>query len=118
MWDALTFLREFEGKGFRDVVEYLPDFNGWTQDSSRAAVPGRAPRKMIGPNLPCPRPTWTTPPSLYRSAQTGHCSLDQADLLQVCKQLHGIVKHVDERHLGDKVKAILFRLAAIEIIQI
>ena len=26
--DAITFLQEFEGKGFREAVEYLLDFNG------------------------------------------------------------------------------------------
>ncbi len=30
--DAITFLQEFEGKGFREAVEYLLDFNGRARD--------------------------------------------------------------------------------------
>ena len=33
--DAITFLQEFEGKGFREAVEYLLDFNGRARDSPR-----------------------------------------------------------------------------------
>ena len=54
--DAITFLQEFEGKGFREAVEYLLDFNG----HAGPAVPGLPPRRKNGPNLPCPLPTGTT----------------------------------------------------------
>ena len=33
--DAITFLQEFEGKGFREAVENLLDFNGRARDSPR-----------------------------------------------------------------------------------
>ena len=37
--DAITFLQTFEGKGFREAVEYLLDFNGRARDSPRPAKP-------------------------------------------------------------------------------
>ncbi len=43
--DAITFLQEFEGKGFREAVEYLLDFNGQTRDSSRVNRPRPPPEE-------------------------------------------------------------------------
>ena len=37
--DAITFLQTFEGKDFREAVEYLLDFNGRARDSPRPARP-------------------------------------------------------------------------------
>ena len=37
--DAITFLQEFEGKGFREAVEYLMDFNGRARVSPRPHRP-------------------------------------------------------------------------------
>ena len=37
--DAITFLQEFEGKGFREAVEYLLDYNGRGRDAPRPSRP-------------------------------------------------------------------------------
>ena len=57
--DAITFLQTFEGKDFREAVDYLLDFNGRARDSPRPSPPGRPPRRK-SPSSPCPRPTRTT----------------------------------------------------------
>ena len=37
--DAITFLQEFEGKDFREAVDYLLDFNGQSRDAPRPSRP-------------------------------------------------------------------------------
>ena len=37
--DAITFLQEFEGKDFREAVDYLLDFNGRSRDAPRPSRP-------------------------------------------------------------------------------
>ncbi len=52
--DAITFLQEFEGKGFREAVEYLLDFNGQTRDSSRTNRPRPPPEEEERPEFALP----------------------------------------------------------------
>ncbi len=52
--DAITFLQEFEGKGFREAVDYLLDFNG----RATPAIPRPRP-----PPAEEPRPEFTLPPA-------------------------------------------------------
>ena len=58
--DAITFLQTFEGKDFRESVEYLLDLNGRFWDSSLPRRLRPPPRKKIGPSSPCPRPMMIT----------------------------------------------------------
>ena len=52
--DAITFLQEFEGKGFREAVDYLLEFNGQARDAPR---PPRPPPKEEE------RPEFVLPPA-------------------------------------------------------
>ena len=57
--DAITFLQEFEGKGFREAVDYTC----WTSMGGlRPPYPGlgRPLPRNRAPSSPCPQPTGTT----------------------------------------------------------
>ena len=53
--DAITFLQTFEGKGFRDAVEYLLDFNGQSRDSPKSSRSRLPPEER--------RPEFALPPA-------------------------------------------------------
>ena len=52
--DAITFLQEFEGKGFREAVEYLLDFNGQSRESPRSSRPRPPPEEEERPEFALP----------------------------------------------------------------
>ena len=52
--DAITFLQEFEGKDFREAVEYLLDFNGRARDSPRPNRPRPPPEEEEKPEFALP----------------------------------------------------------------
>jgi len=52
--DAITFLQTFEGKGFREAVEYLLDFNGRERDSHRDSRPRPPPEEEKRPEFALP----------------------------------------------------------------
>ena len=52
--DAITFLQEFEGKGFREAVDYLLDFNGRVRDSPRDSRPRPPPEEEKRPEFALP----------------------------------------------------------------
>ena len=54
--DAITFLQEFEGKGFREAVDYLLEFNG------RARAPDEDRRSRAPPEAE-KRPEFVLPPA-------------------------------------------------------
>ena len=54
--DAITFLQEFEGKNFREAVDYLLDFNGQSRDAPRPSRPRPPPEEEE-------RPEFTLPPA-------------------------------------------------------
>ena len=49
--DAITFLQTFEGKGFREAVEYLLDFNGRNRDLSTHSRPRPPPEEEERPEF-------------------------------------------------------------------
>ena len=52
--DAITFLQTFEGKGFREAVEYLLDFNGRARDSPALSRPRPPPEEDERPEFVLP----------------------------------------------------------------
>ena len=52
--DAITFLQTFEGKEFREAVEYLLDFNGRSRNSPRASRPRPLPVEEDRPEFALP----------------------------------------------------------------
>ena len=52
--DAITFLQEFEGKGFREAVEYLLDYNGQSRDAPRRSRPRPSPEEEKQPEFALP----------------------------------------------------------------
>ena len=52
--DAITFLQTFEGKGFREAVEYLLDFNGQSRESPRSSRPRPPPEEEERPEFALP----------------------------------------------------------------
>ena len=53
--DSITFLQTFEGKGFREAVEYLLDFNGPSRETPRPSRPRPPPEEE--------RPEFALPPA-------------------------------------------------------
>ena len=52
--DAITFLQTFEGKGFREAVEYLLDFNGRARGSPALSRPRPPPEEDERPEFALP----------------------------------------------------------------
>lgn len=52
--DAITFLQEFEGKGFREAVDYLLEFNGRARDAPTLSKPRPPPKEEERPEFVLP----------------------------------------------------------------
>ena len=67
--DAITFLQEFEGKGFREAVDYLLEFNG--RAAPAVSRPRPPPKEEDSPPAVLALPfSRATPPSVWRAVSS------------------------------------------------
>ena len=72
--DAITFLQIFEGKGFRESVDYLLDFNGRVRESPSSSRPTPPPEEDERPEFALPPANPGSPASAVLTTRTASAS--------------------------------------------